>query len=285
MRKNKIFLGLYEKALPEDLDWEERFELAKKAGFNFMEISIDESDQRLERLQWDRPKRQKLNQAISNTGMPIVTMCLSANRRFPIASEYPHVEKRGMEILEDAIWFAFHTGIRIIQVAGYDVLMGQEKSTKKSREKFGSNLMQQVTLASKLGVTLGLENVDVDFGSSIENLLYYVQSIDSPWLQLYPDIGNLAAMNHDVLKQINMGKSHIVAVHVKDTTEGVVRRVPYGQGIVDFEPVFECLKRIHFHGPLLMEMWTDPDKDNFEVVKKSRDWIYKKAQKVWNTNG
>jgi len=33
MGKNNIFLGLYEKALPEDLDWEERFELAKKAGF------------------------------------------------------------------------------------------------------------------------------------------------------------------------------------------------------------------------------------------------------------
>ena len=45
-------LGLYEKALPPSLTWAERLCTAKKLGFDFVEISIDEADERLARLDW-----------------------------------------------------------------------------------------------------------------------------------------------------------------------------------------------------------------------------------------
>ncbi|MDY4064217.1 MAG: xylulose 5-phosphate 3-epimerase, partial [Ligilactobacillus agilis] len=51
-----ISLGIYEKALPHDLTWEERLELVRKLGFNFLELSIDESDERLARLDWPEDK-------------------------------------------------------------------------------------------------------------------------------------------------------------------------------------------------------------------------------------
>ena len=37
-------LGLYEKAMPSDLTWKEKLETAKAAGYDFVEISIDETD-------------------------------------------------------------------------------------------------------------------------------------------------------------------------------------------------------------------------------------------------
>ena len=37
-------LGLYEKAMPKDLTWEEKLLAAKEAGYDFVEISIDETD-------------------------------------------------------------------------------------------------------------------------------------------------------------------------------------------------------------------------------------------------
>jgi len=45
-------VGLYEKALPADLSWEARLTTAAKAGYDFMDISVDESDARLARLDW-----------------------------------------------------------------------------------------------------------------------------------------------------------------------------------------------------------------------------------------
>lgn len=48
--KNKFRLGIYEKAMPTSLTWEERLIHAKEAGFDFVEISVDETDERRARL-------------------------------------------------------------------------------------------------------------------------------------------------------------------------------------------------------------------------------------------
>ena len=45
-------LGIYEKAMPNEYTWRERLEAAKKGGFDFLEISVDESNARLSRLEW-----------------------------------------------------------------------------------------------------------------------------------------------------------------------------------------------------------------------------------------
>ena len=37
-------LGLYEKAMPGSLTWKEKLMAAKSAGYDFVEISIDETD-------------------------------------------------------------------------------------------------------------------------------------------------------------------------------------------------------------------------------------------------
>jgi len=50
-------VGLYEKALPAALGWEERLAAAGRAGYDFVEISIDESDGRLGRLDWSAAER------------------------------------------------------------------------------------------------------------------------------------------------------------------------------------------------------------------------------------
>ena len=42
-------LTVYEKAMPDSLSWRERLEAAGEAGFDALELSIDESDRRLAR--------------------------------------------------------------------------------------------------------------------------------------------------------------------------------------------------------------------------------------------
>jgi len=274
---NRPFIGLYEKALPDNLNWGERLSLAREAGYNFMEISIDKSDERLERLKWDKIKKRKLREVIEDTEIPLLTMCLSANKRFPIGSSSKIIQKKGVEILEEAIIFASNMGIRIVQVAGYDVL-ASEASTDRSRQDFSENLANSVRLASSLGVVLAVENVDIAFTESINSIMYMINKIKSPWLQIYPDIGNLAAMRQNVEHQLQIGKNHIAAIHIKDTIDGVVRGIPFGEGIVDFIPIFNTLKKINFYGPMLIEMWADEKKDNFEVVSHTRRWVLEKIK-------
>ncbi len=278
-----LSIGLYEKALPADMKWEEKLICVRDTGYNFMEISIDETDDRIGRLKWDLFKKKKLRDMAERIGTPLLTMCLSANRRFPIGSSFANVQKKGLEMIMDAIIFAFNTGIRIVQVAGYDVI-ADEKSTKQSRETFGINLEKCVKLASSLGVMLAIENVDYEFADSLDKLMKYIELINSPWLQLYPDFGNLIAMRQDAKSQLKTYAGHIAAIHVKDTRQGVVRNIPFGEGIVDFISIFNTLKNTGFRGPFLLEMWADDKKDNYEIIKSAREWVIKRLEQVYRAS-
>ena len=74
-------LGVYEKALPGTLTWKEKMLAAGKAGYDFIEISIDETDEKLARLDMSREDRLELVSLMYETGIPIRTMCLSGHRR------------------------------------------------------------------------------------------------------------------------------------------------------------------------------------------------------------
>src|SRR5512145_1771978 len=108
----KMPVGLYEKALPAALSWEERLDAAGQAGYDFVEISIDESNERLARLDWSPTERTELRRSIANSGTRIMTMCLSAHRKYPLGSHTPELRRQGQEILRKAIEFAGDIGLR-----------------------------------------------------------------------------------------------------------------------------------------------------------------------------
>lgn len=45
-------IGLYEKAMPKTMTWHEKLRCARECGYDFVEISIDETDDKLSRLNW-----------------------------------------------------------------------------------------------------------------------------------------------------------------------------------------------------------------------------------------
>lgn len=266
-------IGIYEKALPADLSWEERLVHAAKAGYDYVEISIDESDSRLARLDWTGSEIAALRQAITNTDIPIVTMCLSAHRKYPLGSASPEIRKRGLDIFRKAIDFAREIGLRIIQVTGYDVFY--EQSDDQTEARFFEGMHQGVWWASQAGVMLGLENVDTPFVESLDKALRVVHEVNSPWFHLYPDMGNLVAAGYYPPDEFRLAKNHLVAVHVKDALPRVIRGVPFEEGDVPLLETFRALAQIGFHGPLTVEMWADKsiDVDPLSAVIEARKLV------------
>jgi len=255
----KMPVGLYEKALPAELCWEERLAAAGQAGYDFVEISIDESDERLGRLDWSAAERSALRRSIENTGVRIMTMCLSGHRKYPLGSHTPELRQRGLEILHKAIDFAGDIGLRVVQVMGYDVFY--EPSDEQTKAYFVDSIKAGVRWAGEAGVMLGLENVDNPFLESVGKGLHLVREVDSPWLRLYPDMGNLAAAGYHPPDEILLAKGYMVAIHVKDALPRVIRGVPFETGIVPLQETFQALAQIDFWGPLGVEMWASMDQD------------------------
>lgn len=229
-------LGLYEKAMPS-LTWREKMLRAKEAGFDYLEISIDETDAKLSRLDWSREKRRELASLMEETGLPLRSMCLSGHRKYPLGSRDLQTRQQGMQIMKKAIRLAADLGLRTIQLAGYDVYY--EESGEDTKQYFAENLRQAVEMAAAAGVGLGFETMETEFMNTVGKAMAYVQLINSPYLNVYPDIGNLtnAAMLYgtDVLEDLATGDGHVMAMHLKETVPGVFREVPFGTGYVDFE--------------------------------------------------
>lgn len=237
----KYAIGLYEKAMPPTLTWREKLEFAKSAGYDFVEISIDEKDEKLARLDWTADERLELVRTMKEVGLPIRSMCLSGHRKYPFGASDPAIRARSMEIMEKAIILADDLGIRIIQLAGYDVYY--EEGTAESKALFLENLKKATEMAAVRGIVMGFETMETDFMNTVWKSMYYVDAVGSPYLGVYPDSGNLTnaakSSGGNVLDDLYSGRGHIVALHLKETVPGVFREVPFLTGHVDFNAVIE----------------------------------------------
>ena len=230
-------LGLYEKAMPADLSWEERFREAKAAGFDYIEISIDESDARLSRLEYSREQIREITDAGFAQGMYLGSICLSGHRKYPLGGD----DEKSLEIMEKAVDFAHTAGIPIIQLAGYDVYYTE--GTEETRMRFQKNLKQACAMAARKGILLGFETMETPFMNTVGKAMAYVEDADSPYLQVYPDIGNLnnAAVLYGkrVCDDLEFGRGHLIAAHIKETVPGKYREIPFGTGDVAFEKILK----------------------------------------------
>ena len=67
----------------------------------------------------------------------------------------------------------------------------------------------------------------------------YVDKIDSPFLGVYPDVGNLTNASliygRSVADDLATGKGHILAAHMKATKAGQYRDLLFGEGTTDYD--------------------------------------------------
>lgn len=238
---NSYNLGLYEKAMPKELSWMEKLEAAKAAGFDYIEMSIDETDEKLARLTMSEFEKEEIRMAIKKTGIPVGSICLSGHRKYPLGDPNPEKQRRSLDIMEKAAALAAELGVRTIQLAGYDVYY--DEGTDKTRADFEKNLITAVHLAERSGVQLGFETMETPFMDTVEKAMKYVNIVQSPYLGVYPDSGNLTNASllygKSVVDDMETGRAHIVAVHLKETVPGKYREIPFGTGHVDFAAVVD----------------------------------------------
>ena len=271
----KYCLGLYEKAMPGNLTMAEKLTAAREAGYDYLEMSVDETDEKLARLDMSREERKELTLLMEKTGMPIRSMCLSGHRRYSLGSA--EGAEQSLRIMEKAIELADDLGIRIIQLAGYDVYY--ESSTYDTKKRFLDNLRKAAAMAEKAGVLLGFETMETEFMNTVEKAMKYVCLVDSPYLQIYPDIGNLANALGDPLADLADAHGHITAAHLKETLPGQFRDVPFGTGHTPYVPAIRMLREMGV-GMFVLEFWYVDGADPERYVQEARAYIAEKFREA-----
>ncbi|UPR53858.1 L-ribulose-5-phosphate 3-epimerase [Vibrio cyclitrophicus] len=267
-------VGLYEKALPNELSWEDKLATTKELGFDFLEISVDESDGRRSRLDWNDEEIYALRRLCEKHGVPLQSMCLSAHRKFPFGSADPAIREQAVIHMEKAISLAYKLGIRTIQLAGYDVYY--EPADKVTHQRFIEGMKLSAQLAERSGVMLAVEIMDTDYLNSLSKFEVLSREVNSPYFTAYPDVGNISGWNYDIVTELKLSKPHITQIHLKDTYKvtdeykGQFRDLVIGDGEVDFNAIFETLKETECVVPLVIEMWAQDErwKENILTAQK-----------------
>lgn len=96
--------------------------------------------------------------------------------------------------------------------------------------------------------------------NTVEKAMEYVSEIDSPYLGVYPDTGNISNAVEDVPGDLRRGAGHLFSAHLKETKPGIYRNLFFGEGKVDFPVIADTLFDL---GVLRFtaEFWCLPDRD------------------------
>ncbi|ELR66658.1 L-xylulose 5-phosphate 3-epimerase [Photobacterium marinum] len=256
-------VGLYEKALPNAFSWEDKIRTTRELGFDFLEISVDESDERRSRLDWDDDTIYELRRLCELYQIPLQSMCLSAHRKFPFGSADPQIREQAVIHMEKAISLAYKLGVRTIQLAGYDVYY--EPADKLTHQRFIEGMKQAAKMAERAGVMLAVEIMDTDYLNSLSKFEILNREVNSPYFTAYPDVGNISGWNYDICTELALSVPHITQIHLKDTFrvtpdyQGKFRDLVIGEGEVDFDAIFSTLKETNCVVPLVIEMWAQDD--------------------------
>jgi predicted hexulose-6-phosphate isomerase len=274
-------LGLYEKAMPNTLSFHQKIQLTKKHGFDFIELSIDETNEKLARLDWDDTSIDIIKETLRSEDCFIQSICLSGHRKYPLGSESKAIREASLKIMEKAIILAHKLGVRYIQIAGYDEYY--LPSNEQTKAYFIEGLKQSIIMASTYGVILAFETMETPFMNTVEKAMYYVQLIDSPYLKIYPDVGNLTNAQQGqadlVTKDILSGKGHIVAGHLKETKPNIFRNLNFGEGHTNY-PV--CIQALADCGVRLFvgEFWYTGNEDWETRLSQASQFLRKHIERV-----
>lgn len=260
-------IGIYEKALFVK-ELEEMIDDAARLDFDLFELSIDESMGRLSRLEWDTSKKRKLLLRSKDAGIPIYSMCFSGQRKFPMGSADKETERRSMLMMDQAMNLAEALGIRVIQIAGYDVYY--EKHTKDTAKRFDENLKISVEKAADRGIMLSVETVE-KYVTNVSKAIEIIERVQSPWLSIYPDIANLFTMGFVPEVELKKGEGRIAALHMREAPDE--NYIPFGEGALNFHNIFRVLKEINFHGPLIVELWNETNPNYERVLKQAIQFL------------
>ena len=279
-REKKHLTGMYEKAVPEEYSIGAMLHIAAETGYDFFEISIDRTEERIGRL-YDRDFGVNVSREAKAAGIPIGSMCLSALGTYTLGHSDPAIEKKAVDIFFHAVDFAEEHGLRIVQIPACDVPKNAAH-TEDTHRRFKENLQRLTEYASARAVLIGLENMEDDYMDNVRKCMKLIRAVDSPYFRLYPDAGNITSASKlygtDVREDmLSGGADQYCALHLKETRPGKYGGLFYGDGHVDFQRIIKIawtdLKIRRF----VLEYWYtgNPQWKNDLILarEKCEEWI------------
>jgi L-ribulose-5-phosphate 3-epimerase len=235
--------------LPPSASVQERFQIARDAGFERIECPTTPSE----------ADAESMKAAATKAGIKIHSVMNMDHWKYPLSSADPAVVERSLEgariSLRNAKLWGADTVLIVPGVV--DDKTPYQDAYKRSKE----SIRKLLPLAENLGVMIAVEEVWNKFLLSPMEFAQYVDSFQSPWLRAYFDVGNVVLYGYpqDWIRTLG---HRIVKLHIKDfsfrrdsvTKKSVAEWVSLGEGDIDWPAIYSALKDIDYKGTATVEL-------------------------------
>ncbi len=203
----------------------------------------------------------KVKKNVSDRGLLITSVAGYNDFTLPNLQEL----KNQVEQLRWYCQLAVDLDVKVVRVLSGDNQSGELRSEYLSNIITGMKMA--VGMAEELDLTLALEN----HGCLVNDapaLLQILNEVASERLKITLDTGNFVWAGHslaDSYRYFEMLAPYIANVHLKDfiSENGQVRFVPLGQGMLDFNQLFQILQAVGYQETFLCEYEGAGEPKNF----------------------
>ncbi len=277
-------LGINQWAMP-GLDVRMASTLAKRAGFEAIELNLDE-DGELGLRTGDEDARM-LGRAVEDAGVRVGGLATGLYWRYSPTSDDAATRHKAADIARRQLSLAHALGAGAVLVVPGGVgepmggpLVRYDVAYERARE-FVAALAPE---AESAGVDLAVENVWNKLLLSPLEMRQFVDGVASERVGVYFDVGNVLLYGYPE-HWIDILGPRIRRVHLKDFRRAVGTLdgfVAIGAGDVDWEAVGEALRRSGYDGPLTAEVFpTEQDRSDVEAyVMRIGQQVVRAVQKM-----
>jgi len=234
--RKALQLGMLPKKLPDA----EKFELAKKCGFDGIEGSPMK----------DLDAARELGRLARQAGVPIHSI-VRGGWDAPFSDPDPKVIDKGLATMETALRSAKALGADAVLLV--PAIVNENVSYAQAYKRSQRHIKKVLPLAEELGVIIAVENVWNKFLLSPLEFARYVDEFESPWLKAYFDIGNVILFGYSQDWIRTLGK-RIVKIHLKDFKRRGYEWTNLLDGDVNWPEVRRALDEIGYDGYLTTEL-------------------------------
>ncbi len=260
----RIKKGLCIGVLPEGMTILEKFELAKRTGFEGIQPNTLNSA--------DEVKEYK--DAAEKIGIKISSIMNADHWKYPLSDNDPEVVRKCVEGLKTSMQNAHDVGAsNVLLVPG---IVTPEVRYEEVYARSQAQIRKLLPLAKQLRVIIAIENVGNRFLLSPLEMARYIDEFKSPWVRSFFDIGNVVSIGYPQDWIRTLGK-RICHMHIKRFEPGTVyakfdRKDRRNQGI-DWPDVHRALVEIGYSGWIAAEI-KGGDENYLKEVSVRMDRIF-----------
>jgi hexulose-6-phosphate isomerase len=235
--------------LPNSVSVQDRFQMARDAGFEAIECPTTP----------DPAKAEEILAASKKAGLPIHSVMNQEHWRSPLSSADAAVVEKSMEGMRTSLHNAKLWGADTVLLV--PAVVNPETSYAQAYERSQREIRKLIPLAQELKVIIGIEEVWNKFLLSPLEFARYIDEFQSPWIRAYFDVGNVAIQGYPQDWIRTLGK-RIVKLHIKDFSfknDPAIRKrvpdfVPLLEGEIDWKAVHAALVDIGYRGTATVEL-------------------------------